>query len=289
MSLKGKMLGKGEAFREAINAAASQMFCGNRPGIFGTEKIIGYVCNIHDPNDENDELRGTVDVQEYNCDAGDVNGQPTGYHEGVFLSAVQDNKTGFYVVPQLYSDVVIVQDTSSQTEYVIMMSHVKAVRLNSHDTLHLGVTQYENFVETDDGLEKDYDELEETGKKSSTDYTAESIRDEVSIDGKGLVEEKTAEKKTVVVGDTKITIDGSTVIIETGDTVTIKADKADIQVSDASVKGESVTVDGNNVKITGGKLTVNGTSNVDGMGPFNAIKACPFSGAPHGGSIVSGT
>ena len=289
MSLKGRMLNKGAEFRDVINSATSQMFFGNRPGIIGTEKIVGYVCNIHDPNDDSDNLRGTVDVQEYNCESDDVNGQPVGFHEGVLLSAIQDNKGGLYIVPQLYSDVVIVQDTATQAEYIIAMSHVKAIQLDSHETIHFGVTEYEDFVETDDGLEKDYDELEATGKKSSTDYTAESIRDEVSVDGEGLVEEKTAEKKTISVGDTKIIIEGSTVTIETSDTVTIKADSADIQVSDASVKGDSVTVDGNSVEITGGKLTVKGTSNTDGMGPFNVIKACPFSGAPHGGSVVSGT
>jgi phage baseplate assembly protein gpV len=154
-------------------------------------------------------------------------------------------------------------------------------------------------------LEKDYNELEETGKKTSTDYTAESIKDEVTVDGEGLVQEKTAEKKTIQVGDTKITIDGSQVTIETSGnvtfkvggstikeedgTVTVETDTVNIKSSTANIEGDTVKVKGSNVEITGGNLKVKGASATDLNGPFNAIKVCPFSGAPHCGSQVSGT
>lgn len=285
MSTRGKANEIRKAYRDFIQQTALRGQLDPEGNLNGTRKIIGYVAKIH----EDGELAGTIDVQEFNYDSGDQEFDGAGYHEGVKLCATKTNEGGVLIVPLLFSEVVITQNPSDQEEYVIAWSHAKAVQLDSHETLHFGVTEYEDFVETDDGLEKDYNELEETGKKSSTDYTAESIRDEVSVDGEGFVEEKTAEKKTIEVGDTKITIEGDTVTIETSDTVTIKADKADIQVSDASVKGDSVTVDGNSVEITGGKLTVKGTSNTDGMGPFNVIKACPFSGAPHGGSVVTGT
>lgn len=285
MSTRGRANEIRKAYKDFIQRTALRGQLDHEGNLNGTRKITGYVAKIH----EDGELAGTIDVQEFNYDSGDQEFDGAGYHEGVNLCATKTNEGGVLIVPLLFSEVVITQNPSDQEEYVIAWSHAKAVQLDSHETLHFGVTEYEDFVETDDGLEKDYNELEETGKKSSTDYTAESIRDEVSVDGEGLVEEKTAEKKTIEVGDTKITIEGDTVTIETSDTVTIKADKADIQVSDASVKGDSVTVDGNSVEITGGKLTVKGTSNTDGMGPFNVIKACPFSGAPHGGSVVTGT
>jgi hypothetical protein len=51
----------------------------------------------------------------------------------------------------------------------------------------------------------------------------------------------------------------------------------------------SATIKAPNVKITGGKLETKGTAGTDMSGPFNCIPTCPFTGAPHSGSIVSGT
>lgn len=68
--------------------------------------------------------------------------------------------------------------------------------------------------------------------------------------------------------------------------------------SEISVSGNSnINVSGStklncpDVTITGGKLTVKGISTADPIngGPFNAIPTCPFSGAPHCGSIVNNT
>ena len=107
---KMSMLGMGEQFRDVIQAVAQSGIKDHNGNLCGTGRIVGYVCNIHDENDPDEELRGTIDVQEYNCDSEDFNGQAVGYHEGVQISAVQDNKSGLLIVPQLYSDVVIVQD-----------------------------------------------------------------------------------------------------------------------------------------------------------------------------------
>jgi len=262
--------------------------------LIGTRKITGYVAKIH----EDGELKGTIDVQEFN-DAYDEDVQEmrgAGYHEGVRLCATKINGCGFLIVPLMFSEVVITQNPSNQEEYVIGFSHAKTIQMTSHESIQIGAIEHEDFNETDDGLEKDFDELEETGKKAVTDYTTESIRDEVSIDGEGFIEEKTSEKKTITVGDTTITIEGLKVTIETSDTVTIKADKANIDVNESEIKtnssnieGNSVTIKGNNVEITGGNLKVGGAVSTPGVGPFNAIAACPFSGAPHGGTMVSGT
>ena len=301
MTVRGKANEIRRAYRDFIQQTALRGQIDNEGNLVGTRKITGYVAKIHEDGD----LKGTIDVQEFNYDSGDQEFDGAGYHEGVRLCATKTNEGGVLIVPLLFSEVVITQNPSDQEEYVICWSHAKAVQLKSHETIHFGVTEYKDFVETDDGLEKDFDELEETGKKSATDYTAESIKDEVSVDGEGLVQEKTAEKKTIAVGDTMIIIDGSQVTIETSGNVTfkvggstidekdgvveIKTDKANIKTSTANIEGDKVTVKGSKVKITGGNLETTGASNTDLSGPFNAIKACPFSGAPHCGSKVSGT
>ena len=283
MALRGKMLGMGSEFRDAIQAVAKSGMSSHRGGVQGTDRILGYVCAIHDIDDEDDELRGTIDVQEYDCDSENVNGQPIGFHEGVFLNAIQNNKSGYYIIPQLYSDVVIQQDPSSHEEYVVMYSHVSVFNLQVHDEIIHTVTEYEDFNESDDGLEKDYDELEEMGKKSTIVQTADGFEETITdSDDNELKTVKTAQQKVITVGDTTITIDGDKVTIETKNGVNIKSDNANIE-------GDNVTVKGSSVKITGGTLEVKGTSNTDGLGPFNIIKACPFSGALHGGSQVSGT
>ncbi len=163
-------------------------------------------------------------------------------------------------------------------------------------------------------MDKDVNELEPTKNKTSTIYTSTSITDQITSpdDEEGFKEEKTVEHKIITVGDTKITIDGESVVIETtkqvsfkvGGTeiieedgkVNIKTDTAEIKTNDCKVdsqnceiKGSNVKVNGTTVTITGGNLKTQGTSSVDLNGPFNAIKVCPFSGAPHCGSMVSGT
>lgn len=303
MSTRGKANEIRQAYKDFIQRTALRGQLDNEGNLIGTRKITGYVAKIHE--DDDDELKGTIDVQEFNYDSGDQEFDGAGYHEGVKLCATMTNAGGVLIVPLLFSEVVITQNPSDQEEYVIAWSHAKAVQLDSHETIHFGVTEYEDFVETDDGLEKDYNELEETGKKSSTDYTAESIKDAVTVDGEGLLQEKTAKKKVITVGDTTVTIDGSQVVIETSGNVTFKVgnstieekdgtvdimtDTANIKTSTANIEGDAITVKGSNVEITGGNLKTKGASNVDMNGPFNAIKVCPFSGAPHCGSMVSGT
>lgn len=297
MTTRGRANEIRRAYRDFIQRTALRGQLDSEGNLLGTRKITGYVAKIHE--DDDDELKGTIDVQEFNYDAkDDEDFEGAGLHEGVRLCATQTNEGGVLIVPLLFSEVVITQNPSDQEEYVIGWSHAKAIQLDSHETIHFGVTEYEDFVETEDGLEKDYNELEETGKKTSTDYTAESIVDEITVDGEGLFQEKTADKKTITVGDTKITIDGSQVTIETSGNVTFKVGSSTIEEKDgsisvkadtANIEGNSIKVKGSNVEVTGGNLKVRGASSADLNGPFNSIKVCPFSGAPHCGSQVSGT
>lgn len=310
MSLKGGINKYSGDVRRSISQMARQGMTGPDGAVRGTKKIIGYVCAIHEEGD----LAGTIDVQEFNYEPDEYPIMGTGHHEGVLLSAIQDNSNGVLIVPMLYSEVVIVQNPTDGQEYVIMYSHAKRIQMLVHSlegeddgVIEIGVTETEKLVETDDGLDKDYYELEPTKNKTNTKYTCTTITDQIISpdDEEGFKEEKTVEHKIITVGDTKITIDGENVMIETsgkvsfqvGSTtiteedgsVNIKTDKAKIETSSCEIKGSDVKVDGTSVTITGGTLKTKGVAATDLNGPFNAIKVCPFSGAPHCGSSVSGT
>ncbi|GAY30667.1 hypothetical protein [Prevotella sp. MGM2] len=289
--------------RRFMGQIARQGMTGMDGAIRGTKKIYGYVCAIH----EDGELAGTVDVQEFNYEPDEYPIMGTGHHKGVFLSAIQNNQNGVLIVPMLYSEVTIIQNPTDGNEYVIMYSHAQTIKHIAHSIegedkgeIEIGVFETEKPVETDDGLEKDYDQLEPTKNKANTIYKSTSITDQVVSpdDEIGFKEEKTVEHKIITVGDTKITIDGENVSIETsgkvsfiigGTTITEEDGSVKIKTDSCEIKGSDIKVDGGNVTITGGNLKTKGVSSTDLQGPFNAIKVCPFSGAPHCGSSVSGT
>lgn len=320
MSLTGEVQKRAGDIREAIERIAQKNLAGLDGMPLGTKKIMGYVCAINTDGD----LAGTVDVQEFNIEPGETETQGIGCHQGVLLSAIQNNEDGFLIVPQLYSDVVIVQNPFDGKEYVIMYSHAKKMQFLTHSTktdddgeIQIGVTEVEDFVETDDGLDKDFNELEPTKNKTLTKYTSKNIYTQITSpdDEEGFQEETTFEDRMITVGDTKISFDGECfsiitkksisfqvgenttieqvdgkVTITVGDTkITEDQGSVSIETKNCTVKGTQIEVNGTQVKITGGQLTVQGQSGVDMNGPFNPIKACPFSGAPHCGSIVTGT
>lgn len=320
MSLQGEINKYSGEIKRAINQIARQGMSGPNGTPMGTEKIIGYVCAINTEGD----LIGTVDVQEYNNNDDDLTFPGAGHHKGVLLSAIQNNQEGYLIVPQLFSEVVIVKNPYDGQEYVIMYSHAKKMQFLTHSTktdddgeIQIGVTEVEDFVETDDGLDKDFNELEPTKNKTLTKYTSKNIYTQITSpdDEEGFQEETTFEDRMITVGDTKISFDGECfsiitkkaisfkvgenttieqvdgkVTITVGDTkITEDQGSVSIETKNCTVKGTQIEVNGTQVKITGGQLTVQGQSGVDMNGPFNPIKACPFSGAPHCGSIVTGT
>lgn len=283
-------------FRRSVMSIAAQGLTDRDGLIPGTKKTVGYVCAIH----EDGELAGTIDVQEFNYEPGEYSTKGAGHHAGVLLSAIQNNADGIYVVPMMYSEVVIVQNPADLQEYVILYSQARHIHLHAQSLqgkndgkIEVGVTEVEDFNETDDGLEKDYNELEPTKNKSLTTYTSTSITDQVSSkdDEDGFKQEITAEHKTLSVGDTKITIDGQNIKIETSNKMSLTIGSTKIAYEDGKVNIESdnCTVKGSKVTITGGTLEVKGSADPTTPGPFNAIPTCPFSGAPHCGKTVSGT
>lgn len=85
---------------------------------------------------------------------------------------------------------------------------------------------------------------------------------------------------------------GGNIDITAGGNCTINVSgNAEVKVSGTTniESGGDATVKAPTVTITGGTLKTQGTSNTDMSGPYNCIPTCPFSGAPHSGSTVSGT
>lgn len=223
MALREKLAKYNDVIERAIRKTALQGRVDQFGNLAGTSRVFGYVCKIHDNDDPDENLRNTVDVQEYNYDEEDYDDQAVGFHEGVLLSAIQGNK-GFFIVPQLFSEVVIVQDPANKVEYVTMYSHAKIIQLQSVDEVNIGVKEYEDFSETGDrGIEKDYDELEETGNTTNTTYKSGSIVTDVANKDGNLKIEEYPDKMVITRGSTTITITDGDVHVKAKDS-TIEAD-----------------------------------------------------------------
>lgn len=172
-----------EAIYDAIRQIAFHKLINPRTNTLkNTSRTSGFVVKFHD--DPSDELFGTVDVQEYNLGS-ETNrqavedGLPVGLHEGVYLSALQNNEKGLVTIPYLYSDVVIAADPESLREYVIQYSHADTVQVDAHNKVVIGVTETEEYQDTEDS--PDVDELEPTGVHAHTTYTPISM---LSVVGK---------------------------------------------------------------------------------------------------------
>ncbi len=174
-------LSANEAIYEAIRQIALHKLVNPKNNVIkNTSRISGYVTKIH--TDENDELYGTVDVQEYNDSLANNQakdeGLPVGLHEGVFLSAIQNNDNGLITIPYLNSDVVIATDPDTLKEYVVAYSHADTVQIDTHTKTIIGVTETKEFEESEDS--PDVDQLEKTGLHAHTEYTKEYAKTEVA-------------------------------------------------------------------------------------------------------------
>lgn len=283
MSLRGEINKVNGGFFNAVRNAAMKGNMDSRGAIYGTRKIVGYVCNVHGLDDEDKDLRGTIDVQEYEYEQGDSQYEGVGHHKGVLCSAIQNNKSGYYVMPTMYSDVIIVQDPVTMEEYVLMCSHVDIIQLQSHQSIKVSVVETEEFQESgeEDDDTPDYDELAETGNASCTEYDKEKIVHSVKTKDGGITITQTAEDVKIVAKDTIISID-------VNGKVTLSAKEVSIS-SDTSLKTTSpqTTIDGKQVEVTGNTFIRKGTANVDGLGGFCGIPVCPFTGAIHTGSTIT--
>lgn len=259
MSLRGKINAVNKDFCSAMRSVAQNGLVDPQGGTYGTRKISGYVCNIHPIDDENDELRGTVDVQEFDYMPGEDSIEGAGLHKGVLCSAIQSNKSGMYIMPSLYSDVIIVQDPVNLEEYVMMCSHVDTIQLQSKVGLKVGVVETEPFKE-DDEDSPDMDDLKETGNSAYSEYSKNKIIHTVK------------------------TPNGDVSVSQSPDGVSVSAKDSVIKIS----ADGSVTVSAKKVEFKGGTLIRKGKANLDGQGGFCGIPVCPFTGAVHTGSEITG-
>ena len=248
-------LSQNQTIREAIRKIALRgLVDPSTNTVHDTGRITGYVCKIH--SDESDELFGTVDVQEYPTMAFEsTDDTPVGLHEGVLLSAMQNNMNGMVIIPKLYSEVTIVTDPESHTEYVSMFSHVDIIQLDSHDTIKVGVKEREPFNESDEES-PDVNELEETGVFSQTTYKKNSIVNQVQ-------DEDDKNKSSLSMDGNQINAsvgDGESEVLLNHDKVRAKHDKAELELngSESTVKYGS-----SKVKVEDGTVYLGSDSGVD--------------------------
>ena len=281
MSLRGQINKINGDFFSAVKNASMKGNVDTEGGMYGTRKIVGYVCKIHTLDDEDERLKGTVDVQEFGYEPGEDKYEGVGYHEGVLCSAIQPNKTGVYLMPALYSDVVIVQDPISFDEYVMMYSHVDVIQLQSRTSVKVGVTETEEFNE-DNEDSPDVDDLKETGNGAISEYSKDGIIHTVKTKDGNITISHTASNVSITAKDTIITI-------TTDGKVSLSAKEVEIK-GDSSIKTSSpaTTLDGDKVEVTGNSFIRKGKVNLDGQGGFCGIPVCPFTGAIHTGSTITG-
>lgn len=224
-------LSANEAIYEAIRQIALHKLVNPKNNVIkNTSRISGYVTKIH--TDENDELYGTVDVQEYNDSLANNQakdeGLPVGLHEGVFLSAIQNNDNGLITIPYLNSDVVIATDPDTLKEYVVAYSHADTVQIDTHTKTIIGVTETKEFEESEDS--PDVDQLEKTGLHAHTEYTKEHAKTEVAKSDKN-------EEKSIfeVTADQIKTLHDKAQIVLDAKEILAKYDAKEIVINDKGV------------------------------------------------------
>ena len=237
-------LSNNQTIREAIQKIAWRNMINRDTGaVNGTAKITGYVAKINTEG----ELAGTIDVQEYvTLPIEETEDTKMGYHEGVLLSAIQDNSKGYVVIPKMYSEVLVSQDPDTGAEYVSMFSHVDLIQLDSHESVVVEVKEREKFNETDEES-PDVHELEETGVYSKTTYLKNSITDEVhnSKDAHASSSTLAGDKLSISIDDdtTSVEIDKANIYaVRDNASVLVKSDKIVNKVGSSSTTVEDGTV-----------------------------------------------
>lgn len=203
---------------------------------YSDSMFTGYVVKVHLEG----ERAGTVDVREFNTG---VDGDGI-LHEGVYLSAISDNK-GLLIIPKLYSEVKVQKDPSEKREYVTMFSHVDVLQLDSHEEITIGVKEREAFdVNDEDG--DDINDLPETGVHAVTKYNKDSVVTEVTDGGSNTMKHTiNTVKDEVVAGDgkSKSTINQDGVTIEHGNSKVVADDnQATLEQGNSKVKVTNGTV-----------------------------------------------
>jgi hypothetical protein len=153
----------------------------------------------------------------------------------------------------------------------------------SKDPPELHMKLFDNIkadIVSDDSIKLSvFDEVKIEHKKD--DSAKVTIFDTELTIKKGEVSIKPKKTTIEVDGDATIKTSGNTTVESTGD-VSVKGKNVSVEAA------TKATIKAADASITGGKLTVNGSS-APSTGPFCGIPNCLFTGAPHGGNMVTGT
>jgi hypothetical protein len=246
-------LSNNQTIREAIQKIAWRNMINRDTGaVNGTAKVTGYVAKINTEG----ELAGTIDVQEYiTLPVEETEGARMGYHEGVYLGAIQDNSKGYIIVPKMYSEVIVSQDPDTGVEYVSMFSHVDMIQLDSHESIVVEVKEREEFDENNEEA-PDVQDLEETGVLSKTTYTKNTVITEVHN-----AKNKHISKSTLTGEKHSLTIDDEQTLFEMSkDKVHFKRDKSEVTMASNKIEDK---VGSSSVTIEDGTVHLGSTSGTD--------------------------
>ena len=243
-----------EMIRDAIRAITRKGVVNSKGVIKGTAKITGFVKKIH--TDEDDELFGTIDVQEYSdWVVSETEEQKLGYHEGVRLTAIQNDMNGYVILPKLYSEVVLTKDPETEYEYVTMFSQVDLIQLDSHEKISIGVREREEY-NVDDEEAPDIQDLKLTGVQTNTTYNKDSII--TSIQGSN--ESDTVKQTIDSIQITQIIGDNKTVSTMNQNEYKIEHNKGALNIND----DESTLIQGSSkIKVSDGVTYVGDDKSVD--------------------------
>lgn len=228
-----------EMIRDAIRAIALKGVVNRQTGaVRGTSKVTGFVAKVH--TEEDDELFGTIDVQEYpDWAIAETEDARLGYHEGVLLTAIQNNTDGYIIIPKLHSDVLVSRDPDTGNEYVTMFSHVDLIQLDSHEKVIIGVREREEYDPEDEDA-PDVHELELTGIQTTTEYKKDSVKTVATTD------KDSKHVATQVIGtdpndglEIKHDVSGKSTSTMTEDDIVMKHDKSKITLDGSQSKMET--------------------------------------------------
>lgn len=231
MKTSESSLGHNRQIYDAIRAISHHLVVNpqtNSPYNSENNVVSGHVVKIHD--DENDELFGTIDVQDFNTQTVNADDEAQeGLYVGVKLAAIQNSSLCAAIVPKLHSDVLITRDAGDYSWYVTMFSHVDILRFDAQTSVSIGVTEREEY-DNEDENGPDIDELEPTGVRAVTTYTKEGVITEV-------VDEENEKQVIHLIDSESIGFDvagGKTTFNANQDEVTLERDDASVTIK----KGE---------------------------------------------------
>lgn len=187
-----------------------------------------------------------------------------------------------------------------ENKFIGIRSRGKRIKINE-ERIEIGIfdPSNENWIgEGRDGSPSDADWFDKNDASQEDPQKESDITDWVRIDKDGNMDIYMRADKTVkidggckveIAKDAEVKIGGNCKVEVSGNLEAKVSGNTKLETTNCDINANGkATVNSPQVKITGGQLSVNG-SVAPSSGPFCAIPACIFSGAPHGGNMVAGT